>query len=294
MTAPHDPYRRDDEQHRGATYGGPPNHEQPYDPRQSGNVYGQPAGGQYGPPQPGYGQPPQQWGHQPGWQSGPPQGYGHPPQPAYGAGVGPAGYGAPPPKKSSAGKVIGIIAAVLVGLCVFGGIVNAVGGGTDTATTGESAAADVAAPEPADSSAPAQKKPEKKAPGLNTPVRDGKFEFTVKSVQCGKTQVGSEYLNKEAQGQFCLVTVSVKNIGDRAQLFDSSSQKAFNAEGQEYNADGAAGIYANPNGETFLNEINPGNQVSGVVPFDIPKGQKITKLELHDSPFSGGVEVSVS
>ncbi|MFG1925106.1 MmpS family transport accessory protein [Cryptosporangium sp. NPDC048952] len=103
MTAPYDPYRRDDEQYRGATYGGPPNHE-PYDPRRSGNIYGQ---------------PPQQ----PGWQSAP--------QPAYGQ---PA-YGAPPPKKAGAGKIIGIIAASLVGVCVLAGIVGAISGGTDDKTT---------------------------------------------------------------------------------------------------------------------------------------------------------------
>src|SRR5262245_21771627 len=47
------------------------------------------------------------------------------------------------------------------------------------------------------------------------PVRDGKFEFTVQSVKCGVSQVGEDPLTKTAQGQFCLVTISVKNIGDK-------------------------------------------------------------------------------
>ncbi|MFB9547363.1 DUF4352 domain-containing protein, partial [Micromonospora sagamiensis] len=95
------------------------------------------------------------------------------------------------------------------------------------------------------------------------------------------------------QGQFCLITVNVKNIGKEAQMFDGSSQKAYAADGTEYSADSGAAMYANKNAETFLNDINPGNQVTGVVVFDIPKNVKLTKLELHDSPFSGGVDVTL-
>ncbi|MFJ2085616.1 DUF4352 domain-containing protein [Micromonospora chokoriensis] len=128
---------------------------------------------------------------------------------------------------------------------------------------------------------------------VGEPARDGKFEFTVKSSKCGVAKVGSAPLEQKAQGQFCLVTVNVKNIGKEAQMFDGSSQKAYAADGTEYSADSGAAIYANKNAETFLNDINPGNQVTGVVVFDIPKNVKLTKLELHDSPFSGGVDVTL-
>ncbi|MFC0003509.1 DUF4352 domain-containing protein [Micromonospora siamensis] len=128
---------------------------------------------------------------------------------------------------------------------------------------------------------------------IGKPARDGKFEFTVKSTKCGVAKIGDSTLGAKAQGQFCLVTMTVKNIGKEAQMFDGSSQKAYAADGTEYSADGGAAIYANQNAETFLNDINPGNQVSGVVVFDIPKSVKLTKLELHDSPFSGGVTVSL-
>ncbi|MET8118222.1 DUF4352 domain-containing protein [Micromonospora sp. NPDC005291] len=128
---------------------------------------------------------------------------------------------------------------------------------------------------------------------IGQPARDGKFEFTVKSAKCGVAKIGSDMLGQKAQGQFCLVTVNVKNIGKEAQMFDGSSQKAYAADGTEYSADTSAAIYANKNAETFLNDVNPGNQVSGVVVFDIPKNVKITKLELHDSMFSGGVDVTL-
>jgi hypothetical protein len=126
---------------------------------------------------------------------------------------------------------------------------------------------------------------------VNTAVRDGDFEFVVSKVECGKTSVGSSQLGVKAQGVFCLVTVSAKNIGDKAQTFTDSSQKAF-AGSTEYSTNSTAGIYLEDN-DVFLQEINPGNTVKGVMVFDVPKGTVLTKLELHDSAFSGGVTVTL-
>jgi hypothetical protein len=53
-------------------------------------------------------------------------------------------------------------------------------------------------------------------------------------------------------------------------------------------------LYANGDSSTFLNEINPGNSAKGKLIFDVPKSAELTALELHDSPFSGGVEVGLS
>jgi hypothetical protein len=130
--------------------------------------------------------------------------------------------------------------------------------------------------------------------GLNDRVKDGKFEFTVTSVKCGVPQVGPDAVGEKAQGQFCLVSVSVKNIGTKAQLLDDSSQYAYSPQGVKYSSNSVAGMELNGSGSsTFLTEINPGNQVTGKLVFDIPAGATISKLELHDSPFSGGVTVSV-
>ena len=141
--------------------------------------------------------------------------------------------------------------------------------------------------------AEAEEKPVKKAAGSGDKGRDGKFEVTVKSMKCGVDTVGDQYLNEKAQGQFCLVTVKVRNIGKEAQMFSDSDQKAYSSDGTEYSTDTAAGLWANKNADTFLNEINPGNQITGVLVYDVPKKTKLVKLELHDSMFSGGVTVSL-
>ncbi|MDQ7903415.1 DUF4352 domain-containing protein [Phytohabitans sp. ZYX-F-186] len=96
------------------------------------------------------------------------------------------------------------------------------------------------------------------------------------------------------QGQFCLVSMSVENIGDSARTLDATSQYAYDAAERKFDADSLASMYASDDNDLFLNEINPGNRVDAVLVFDVPKETSLTKLELHDSPFSGGVTVELS
>jgi hypothetical protein len=130
------------------------------------------------------------------------------------------------------------------------------------------------------------------AVGLNQAARDGKFEFTVTGQDCSKNTIGTSPLSKTAQGTFCVVSLTVKNIGNEAQLLDASSQKALDAAGKEYSADSSAAMYMGDT-NTFLNQLNPGSTVTGQIAYDVPVGTKLTKLELHDSPFSGGVTVNL-
>jgi hypothetical protein len=133
--------------------------------------------------------------------------------------------------------------------------------------------------------------PAKQGPGVGDEARDGKFGFTVTRVRCGIKKVGNDFLNARAQGQFCLVGLTVKNIGDEPQTMFSNDQKGFIGD-TEYAADDTATIYVAKDGNSpWLKEINPGNILTGTIVYDIPKGKKLTKLELHDSPFSEGVEV---
>lgn len=222
---------------------------------------------------------------QPPYAPGPPPGPHPPPY-----------YGPPPaPKKSKTGLIVAIIGGVLA-LCCIGTVAIGLAGGAgkQAAKVPDPPAAEQPAA-PGDATKPAAKKPPaKKAAGIGDPVRDGKFEFVVTDMVCGKKQVGNEFLNKKAQGQFCIVDVTVRNIGDESQLFSGGSQKAFDAKGTEFSNDGSAEMYANDQSQTFLEEINPGNQVKGKLVFDVPAATKLTALELHDSPFSGGVKVALS
>lgn len=128
---------------------------------------------------------------------------------------------------------------------------------------------------------------------MGSPVQDGKFEFTVTNFECGETEVGPEGFSEQAQGQFCIVTMTVENIGNESQSLFADNQLLIDAEEREFSADSVATVMMEEN-ETFFSEINPGNSLEGQVVFDVPEDAEIVAIELHDSAFSGGVLVDVS
>jgi len=217
-------------------------------------------------------------------------------------------YGTPPkPKNKTLLWILGGV-GLLVLLCCGGAIAIAFTKGDDkgrvdmassptatasgavvTSPTASASAAAPGTPTPAASktaAAPA-------GPHLGTLVRDGKFQFIVNSIDCSTTYLGTKPYGKPAQGQFCLVNLSVKNIGKSAQNLLGLAQKTYDAKGTEYSNDSGAEFFANQQATTFLTAINPGNSVRGLLVFDVPKGTKLTQIELHDSLFSGGVRVAL-
>ncbi|SNS08493.1 protein of unknown function [Streptosporangium subroseum] len=186
-------------------------------------------------------------------------------------------------------RAVLIGAAVLAGLVVVGGIL---GGGGETPTgSGDTTVAEA--------STSAKKRTESKRAepeqaGIGDVVKDGKFSFKATKVETGVARVGDEYLGSDAQGQYILVHVTVKNIGDEAQLFSGSSQKLIDSRNRKYDTDSGAAALGLKNSNAFLNNINPGNTVKGILLFDVPKDFKIKAVELHDSIFSDGVTVALN
>lgn len=175
------------------------------------------------------------------------------------------------------------ILTVILAFIVIGVIASAAGGGSKSNNSSNNSS----------SSKSSNSSKAAEVAKIGVAARDGKFEFTVKSLQCGVMSVGDNpYLTKTPQGQFCLLNVTVKNIGNEKQSLLSSNQKLLNGEVQ-YSADDTATIYAAPNGTSWYNDINPGNSVEGKIVFDVPKDVTPTVAELHDSGFSGGVKVNL-
>ncbi|MBM2621061.1 DUF4352 domain-containing protein [Actinoplanes sp. LDG1-06] len=211
--------------------------------------------------------------------------YPQPPQPAF---YPPA---PAPAKRRKWPWIAGGAGVFVLLLCGIGAISAASGGGTESPNETIAAAETSVAPKAAGTTAP--KKTAPKTPGIGVPAKDGDFQFTVTGVKCGVAKVGNQYFGEKAQGQFCLVSVQVKNIGKEAQTLIDSVQKAFDAQGTEYSVDSGAAIYANGDQQVFFEDVNPGNTVRGKLVFDVPKGTKLTTVELHDSLFSGGVKVAL-
>ena len=169
-----------------------------------------------------------------------------------------------------------IVLIVIISVAVNGG-----SKGTPTASGGGASAN--AAPAPP------------QAAKIGTPVRDGKFQFTITSISHAKS-VGdtADGLGDTAQGEYTILHVTVTNIGSQPQTLDDSSQYIYDASGRKYDVSTSADIDLNSasgSDSVFFNDINPGNTVHGELAFDMPKGVKAVKAELHDSAFSGGVTV---
>lgn len=184
-------------------------------------------------------------------------------------------------------RKIGIGCMSLIGLVVaIGVIVAVVDDGEDISLEGDVITEDM------DQNEPAAKEDEPKSAAIGDSVRDGKFEFTVLSVKTGVKSIGAEFMREKPQGQFVLVKVKVENIGDEAQYLSASDQYLFDAAGRKHSADDDVWLVMDDN--PLLEQINPGNEVTGTVVFDIPVKAKPERLELHDSMFSGGVEVALT
>ncbi|GAA4576364.1 DUF4352 domain-containing protein [Planotetraspora kaengkrachanensis] len=197
-------------------------------------------------------------------------------QQPYSRPYGPAGTFQAPPKKG--GRGLTWILAVSAILAVF-------------AACGALASNGSGAPAPAGGTASREaQRAETATAGIGTQVRDGDFAFKVTKLGTA-SRVGDRYLGKDAQGQFVLVHVTVKNIGERSQAFTGEAQKLFDATGKEFSADSEAAIYLGQASKSLYEEINPGNSVKGIVVFDVPRGTDAASIELHDSPLSGGAAV---
>lgn len=197
----------------------------------------------------------------------------------------PTGQATPSPPRPWYRKKRFLIPLALIALFVVAG---ALGDGQEPAN--QTAEGPVAA-------APAQPAPQPEpaaAVGVGQRTRDGKFEFVVQKLECGVSSVGNQFLSERAQGQFCLLTVRVSNIGSEPQFLFTDNQYLLDAEGRKFAPDSEATLYHNQDNDVWISEINPGNAVEGVIVFDLPAGAQPTQAQLHDSAFSGGVEVELS
>ncbi len=150
-------------------------------------------------------------------------------------------------------KILTALGALLLLGVVGSALGGQSGGSRDTLTSGSG------------SPPSASKSSAKSAPAaatLGTPVRDGKFEFTVKSVKDGPRIIGSEQFGTKPQGRFVLVDVKVENVGDAPQTFFGNNQYLYIGD-KKYAADTEAAIYLD-DAKSLLEDINPGNSLDGV------------------------------
>ena len=117
---------------------------------------------------------------------------------------------------------------------------------------------------------------------------DGPMEFTVTGLKSGATVTDStnESLTKDAQGEFIVVRLTVRNTSPDPATFLGTLQK-LKAAGTVYSIDDEASSYVGGG----VAEIPPGGQVDVGVAYDVPPGTVPESIELHADPISPGVEL---
>ncbi|MEV0252028.1 protein kinase [Nocardia sp. NPDC050712] len=134
-----------------------------------------------------------------------------------------------------------------------------------------------------------ESRPEPDTAPAGTAVRDGKFEFAVTDVESGVRRVGTQ----TAAGSFVIVTLTVRNISDEPKWFTPFGQKLVCTDGTELDPHLLATFLQGNGTHRNTIKLEAGETTTGRVVFDVPRSTTPTHLALHDSPFSGGVSVTL-
>lgn len=120
-------------------------------------------------------------------------------------------------------------------------------------------------------------------------VEVGDVAYTVTKVTHAKSVGPAQYgLGETAQGEFTIVHLTVKNVGDTPVTFSDTGQHIVDTEGRKYAPNSMADVYLGQNGRnTMMQRINPGNSVSGKVAFDLPKDAAPDTLRLTTGLVTG-------
>jgi hypothetical protein len=124
-------------------------------------------------------------------------------------------------------------------------------------------------------------------------VTDDHLEFDVTKVRCDVTLIGTAPLDvRPARGhQWCVVSLTVSTTGSEEVQFYDADQYVYTSNGNRLSDDvGAAYFLRGDRNGAF---ISPGTKVAAQIPFEVPDGQHVKLIELHDSGFSAGAVVRV-
>lgn len=158
--------------------------------------------------------------------------------------------------------------AIVIGLIVLVLFVGIFGGDTEEDTSSNS---DTQTTEKlTKKEEPKKEKEEDKMVALGKSAKAGEFEYSFKNVQTTKELNDGAGWSEKADGEFVYLDVTIKNVGDEANLFSEGSIKLV-CDGKKYETSANASTYfAGKEEELFIGEINPDVSKTGKVGFDVP------------------------
>lgn len=170
--------------------------------------------------------------------------------------------------------VLSAIGAIII----FFAIVGAMGGGGNEGSTNPSSTNTTTT-----STATPTEAPKDVTPKIGDVTVLGEREFTVQSVR-RTTSVG--YSSAETGKEFVIVDVKIKNLGDDEVSFNPYDFKVQDANGVQKDS-----TYADIENTLSYGTLAPGGEVTGLIPFEIPKGS--TALLIYQPSFWSSQRVVV-
>jgi len=119
---------------------------------------------------------------------------------------------------------------------------------------------------------------------------DGDLAFQFKGITCGYSATLAVYSDPAVTGAQpvgtteCIIELRVTDGQDKPQTFFDWDQYAYDARGHQLPADPNNADLA---GDKDGTRLRPGTSITALVPFNIPAGDSVTRLELYDSGLSG-------
>lgn len=125
-----------------------------------------------------------------------------------------------------------------------------------------------------------------------THERDDSFvmneiSYSVTGVDTAET-VGSGVVSQDADGIFLLVEVNLENVGGEVNTVSSSPMTLVDGAGNEYEVSSAE---AHVRDSLNTEQVQPGDTVSGVAIFDVPRNAGEIKLKIKDPNVVSGGDV---
>ncbi|MEV8509421.1 DUF4352 domain-containing protein [Actinoplanes sp. NPDC051475] len=130
------------------------------------------------------------------------------------------------------------------------------------------------------------------------------FEATVRGVDCTKQTITQpddpatsydDTNSEKAEGKFCVVSFSVKNVGEKTDTYPTTSIEATNATERVLNRSIIAEEYANKGKRELDQPIDPGKTVDQLLVYDVPADTTLAYLQISDDLFADSIiKVKVS
>lgn len=125
---------------------------------------------------------------------------------------------------------------------------------------------------------------------------DGSAAFVVTDFSCGPTEVGSSDSLRRAQGRYCLLSVTVRNVGRGPVNLLGPAQALLDGQGRRYGIDerATAAHPVNLGRDPVASVINPSNVLQSVFVFDMPPDVEPVFANLRASPRGQGATVRLT